>query len=459
MTSPFVIRHMLEHMLTKAEAEKTRKNLDNRPHFIPLDPESLAISLAGKLIIPKGKSIKDVTKEISAVIQTFISKESSEVRASELRLKNIPITKNRLTNELMAGNIPITTDNILLYTPGAVYSDGGDLVGILTAKTDAGSSAFKKIYSSIFDRFIKTKLPRYFRDSSSKSVDIGHVNTLQSNLGVSVSQEQASRVLGVIDQELVSERDLARIATLQSAKQSILSLKSSLVKNASFGTDIEKLEIIKEFTPGLIKLGVNMVIVQERYQNQTEWAQLEGKFISEVKAVIGNINFSRNVYQEIAHQVLNILSGIKVVATKAKVSLGSIKPKRTKVPVKTSPASKIRSPDTGRFMKFEPSSLMMLLNFHLHDVVAANMGNGDQRRILNYRTGRFATSTEVKSVSISRDSAVTAYYTYMKNPYATFSEGGRMEYPKTRDPKLLISKSIREIAANYAITRLRAVVV
>lgn len=52
---------------------------------------------------------------------------------------------------------------------------------------------------------------------------------------------------------------------------------------------------------------------------------------------------------------------------------------------------------------------------------------------------------------------ITAFYTYMKYPYATFSEGGRQQYPRSRDPKLLISKSIREIAGTSVANRLRAV--
>jgi len=45
----------------------------------------------------------------------------------------------------------------------------------------------------------------------------------------------------------------------------------------------------------------------------------------------------------------------------------------------------------------------------------------------------------------------------MKNTYATISQGGRQEYPRSRDPKLLISKSIREIASGLVSNRLRAV--
>lgn len=102
-------------------------------------------------------------------------------------------------------------------------------------------------------------------------------------------------------------------------------------------------------------------------------------------------------------------------------------------------------------------ALLAILNFHLHDVVAANMGDGSETKILNYRTGRFATSTKVERLSMSRQGMVTAFYSYMKNPYATFSAGGRQSHPVSRDPKLLISKSIREIAATVAVTKLRSV--
>jgi hypothetical protein len=102
-------------------------------------------------------------------------------------------------------------------------------------------------------------------------------------------------------------------------------------------------------------------------------------------------------------------------------------------------------------------NLLALINQQLQDVVSANMGDGTSRSVLNYRTGRLASSARVDSLSESRSGMITAFYSYMKNPYATFSEGGRQSIPKSRDPKLLISKSIREIAAQQVGNRLRAV--
>jgi hypothetical protein len=103
------------------------------------------------------------------------------------------------------------------------------------------------------------------------------------------------------------------------------------------------------------------------------------------------------------------------------------------------------------------TSLQNLINSQLQDVISANMGSGSSRNVLNYRTGRLASSAKVESMSESRAGMVTAFYTYMKNPYATFSQGGQQASPASRDPKLLIAKSIREIAQQQVANRMRAV--
>jgi len=103
------------------------------------------------------------------------------------------------------------------------------------------------------------------------------------------------------------------------------------------------------------------------------------------------------------------------------------------------------------------TSLQSLLNKHLQDVITANMGDGSRKNILNYRTGRFASTVKVEQLSESRAGMITAFYSYMKNPYATFSQGGRQSVPTSRDPKLLIAGSIREIAATMVGNRMRSV--
>jgi hypothetical protein len=97
------------------------------------------------------------------------------------------------------------------------------------------------------------------------------------------------------------------------------------------------------------------------------------------------------------------------------------------------------------------------LNGSLVEQIKKNMGRGERRDILNLRSGRFAESVKVERLSESREGMITAFYTYMKNPYATFSAGGRQDLPRSRDPKLLISKSIRELLQQQVANRLRAV--
>ena len=103
------------------------------------------------------------------------------------------------------------------------------------------------------------------------------------------------------------------------------------------------------------------------------------------------------------------------------------------------------------------ASLQTLLNLALAQQIQKNMGTGTSKNILNYRTGRLAESAEVTGMSQSREGMLTAYYTYMKYPYQTFEPGYAQGSPRTRDPKLLISKSIREVLSTQVNNRLRAV--
>lgn len=109
----------------------------------------------------------------------------------------------------------------------------------------------------------------------------------------------------------------------------------------------------------------------------------------------------------------------------------------------------------GQF--YSLASLQQLLNDNLQNVVSANMGSGASKDILNYQTGRFAASVKVERLSQSREGMITAFYSYMRNPYQTFEPGYKQGSPKTRDPKLLIAKSIREIAETRVANRMRSV--
>ena len=95
------------------------------------------------------------------------------------------------------------------------------------------------------------------------------------------------------------------------------------------------------------------------------------------------------------------------------------------------------------------AKIMMLINKSLADTVKRNMG----RPSLINRTGRFAESAQVVSMTPAKQTIVTGY-TYQLNPYETFENTGERSWPGGYNPKPLIAKSIREEAAKYLQTKL-----
>lgn len=166
--------------------------------------------------------------------------------------------------------------------------------------------------------------------------------------------------------------------------------------------------------------------------------------------------------------ILNALGGIILPTTSTQTAkvIKNIKPVKQAQTLKTTQLKKTTKKLTiNSTQKPTPifqaapnlTNLQNLLNQRLHDQIKANMGTGSARGVLNYRSGRFAQSAKVERLQESRQGMITAFYTYMKYPYATFSDGGMQQDPKSRDPKLLIARSIREIAGTSVANRMRAV--
>ena len=95
------------------------------------------------------------------------------------------------------------------------------------------------------------------------------------------------------------------------------------------------------------------------------------------------------------------------------------------------------------------STFIGILNSKLPATVAKNMGSP----ALNYRTGRFASSVQVTDIVYTPQGFPSVGYTYQKSPYQTFEPGFRQGNPD-RDPRVLIDKSIRELAAQLVTGRL-----
>jgi hypothetical protein len=209
-------------------------------------------------------------------------------------------------------------------------------------------------------------------------------------------------------------------------------------------------------------------------------AKVLANYITNPEKYILDLKSSDTFKDQIKKRIVNTINGkgtepLKIKHKQVKAASSNI-PKQAITSVKTdikklvtltkqeiANAKKLANASSAKPNKiaqdYSLASLQLLINTHLQDVISANMGMGTDRNILNYRTGRFAASAKVEKMSQSREGMITAFYSYMKNPYQTFEPGYRQGSPKTRDPKLLISSSIRDIAATKVANRLRAVVI
>tara|TARA_B100001250_G_scaffold15210_1_gene13296 strand:- start:13787 stop:15094 length:1308 start_codon:yes stop_codon:yes gene_type:complete len=100
---------------------------------------------------------------------------------------------------------------------------------------------------------------------------------------------------------------------------------------------------------------------------------------------------------------------------------------------------------------FNQLSLLALINKKLPKTVQKNM----RPPALQSQTGRLARSVELKDVTTTRQGFLSFGYTYEKDPYQVFEVGaGAAPWASPqRDPRRLIDRSVREVAAELALGR------
>ena len=96
-------------------------------------------------------------------------------------------------------------------------------------------------------------------------------------------------------------------------------------------------------------------------------------------------------------------------------------------------------------------SFVAMINKRLPQTVRKNM----DFPALENRTGRFASSVRVQDASVTKKGFPSFGYTYQKDPYQVFEVGqGKAPWSTSqRDPRRVIDKSIREVAAELALGR------
>lgn len=431
--------------------EEYRKELDSKIHILDLSKNTLKINM-------RGEYESEVFDKLYIILQEVVIKAMGNRITSDLDTTEAETFISTLN----------TKGRFLVYNGETFYLVGNSFGALRTFVTEKISKSKSLVNTRFGQNTITTqKIEKVYgkerlveRTERRSNLDIGHISTennpnLQSPLESKLQNiyQEAGIIPGPVGIK-IAERTKAALNKLYS----IQAKYQYSFKN----TAPEAIALARE----KLATGYIIVTIQTSSKNNA-FARIEGRIMARLKREIAIIlskapsDFSGS--NTVLEDLVLGLAGLydKTLIKKLKIhpeqkgsgTLISSKPSNTAIRTSV-PSIQLRT-TKGQF--YSLTSLQSLLNSSLHNRIKANMGTGDSRNILNYRTGRFAESAKVEKVTESRAGMITAFYTYMKNPYATFSEGGRQSSPRTRDPKLLISKSIREIAATKVANRLRAV--
>lgn len=180
-----------------------------------------------------------------------------------------------------------------------------------------------------------------------------------------------------------------------------------------------------------------------------EWAELEGSDSSiQKRRKIAIENFVGPLRKSSRAKVTTESTKIKRSTGKGKHK--NKKPKGTRKQYKDNDKTTLSATMAKKGVAGSPLALIGMINKELPDTVRKNM----RLPGMESRTGRFADSVRATDIMTTNKGFPSIGYTYQKDPYEVFEVGsGNVRATPERDPRSLIDRSIREIAAEFALGR------
>ncbi len=292
--------------------------------------------------------------------------------------------------------------------------------------------------------------------------DLGHME------GYSVSEKRQQKTKGKVEKFEGKQGELINLdkANAKKAREFLKAFKGGIKWTVGKFEDIGNLSDTTKIEFEAPYLNSNVVqkgedIGLEAYlqglidnlKTSDEWINFEGsdsmftKIDKTVKnALVKQIKGRRNIKtRNLAHRKIKKSKGRSNKRSNAKAAIGTIAAIKTNDKTKTRASFKkkgknVRKQATAAAM---PLELVGLINKELPDTVRANMGDPALTNV----TGRFASSVRATDVMRTPQGFPSIGYTYQRDPYGTFEQDA--DY----DPRKLIDRSMREIAAQYAIGR------
>lgn len=448
----------IRDLLSNSVSASTRKIIDVTPHFIPLNIKALNASL-GSIIQKPNVNLPDID-------------------LSKFRIKIITYIKGKYKNNIiLAGGQRIIVNGksdvpidimVRNFTPAIVYmgSQSSDsIVGILYPDFHSASNDLLNEYlNKEMLSFLNTSL-----SSTTAQYDLGYI--LQNDPAATKEEQSLGTklktlfgILNSFSQNTVNVEDVSVDNNKTSVVQTKILVESLLESYGRFKTSgpIVHASIDKNVASFIKKVRADIVIIQDQFENPNIASAIVSKSsFKKLTSMLSNTVISTSSFlNDIKASIISKFTG-KKVQIKSKEH-GNIQP----IDLRKSSKINVSTKNSGISSKFavpKPQvsliSLQNLLNDGLKEKIKENMGDGSSESILNFRTGRLASSFKVTAISQERSGAITAFFTYMKYPYITFGPGGAQQYPRSRDPRILGDKSIRELAVNKISARLRTVLI
>ena len=488
-------------LLAKHAQETSRKSLDKKPHFVPIDTSIFDMTFSHLGIDPK--LIEEEVRKIVSKYSTISISSFNSLTADKIKiiLKSGPIALEY--NKTVIGVLFPSFGNVGTRLTTELNSRLKILIGKsvdrghLVSNTSIARSPFqqklvliKKALNIVLESGNVQKLnslilaelvPHYeellsnpkLLQSTLKELKVNSIIDIQDELG----KISKVKLKSLINQSIISKLGSASRANNDRTRQlntiyipKVEQGLKDLERKSSYGNIIVESDIIKKISGKLASIRANIIIIQESTENQVDYgSRIEGAIDRDIKnGVLTNIllsqHFSPSIKEDIedsivdniigkSHRDVNstmktssIITFNKGLLLKPSVKVAKAKPE--KVSLNT---TRLRA-TTGAFQS--TANLQALIQARLFDTIKKNMAPP----ALTYKSGRFAKSVELKSLHYdNRENALTAFLTYMKYPYATF-EPGNARGNTDRSPTGLITRSIREIAVSLTKARLKAIV-
>ena len=431
----------LENILKKVEKDSNTYRVlvsNKKAHYLHMNLKDVKkearIQLRAHLGIGNNKALpKEIETVITREVPKFVKKVYDYVKTREIKQ-----TKGIMIKGEVKGN----SENFTALF--AMHNDRPRLSIFNRIKR------IKQIYQRPFIKELNKVLSSDKQmgvGGGSAFLDIGHDvdSTVSSQRQLSATQELlsfSSKAPPVVQQfineiiqgitsniEIIEKKNeqILRVS-LESARGNRASMTKGEVSdlNASLLTVISKLQ-----TQDWIELGSSDSYLQRADK------KIRKEFFSEITP-------TKNVRIKKTSTKIKLPSkGKKQGQTKrSKTVVGSTIP-----PVKTLATQKNKNKTSDT----DPMRLFGVINAKLPETVRKNM----QLPALENRTGAFADSVHLTDIIATKQGFPSIGYTYDKNPYQVFEMGaGDQRWATTqRDPRTIINKSIREIAAEFAVGR------